>query len=195
MTRGWRLSTGRACTRGRRHYFEPLPPESPTITVSCSSTRERGSRTQRHQHDSPARRVGRGRLHAQQPKPDRHRASGASRGQLSGTGGGPASIPCLPASSRVDNQVEHFRHVWRLGDSAHPLFGRVAGYEPLFEKAFAETLGGNIAELAPRLGEYFDQVQVPHTADYAFGERLCFGPQASNDSLSIRGAYELSCLG
>ena len=96
-----------------------------------------------------------------------------------------------PMASRVDNQVEHFRRVWRLGDASHPLFGAVTGYQPLFQALFDQTTAVGEAELASGLGEYFDQVQVPHAADYAFGERLCFGPQSSSDSLSIRGAYEL----
>lgn len=96
-----------------------------------------------------------------------------------------------PLASRVDNQVEHFRQVWRLGDVHHALFGQVRGYQPLFQALFEQTLAADVASLGPRLADYFDQVQVPHAADYAFGERLCFGLQASSDSLSIRGAYEL----
>jgi hypothetical protein len=98
-----------------------------------------------------------------------------------------------PLASRVDNQVEHFRQVWRMGDPAHPLFGVVPGYQPLFASVFSSTLAHQVKDdvLLPRLGEYFDQVQVPHAADYAFGERLCFAQQSSSDSLSIRGAYEL----
>jgi cellulose biosynthesis protein BcsQ len=100
-----------------------------------------------------------------------------------------------PLVSRVDNQVEYFRQVWRMGDAQHPLFGAVAGYQPLFADLFGslfpDAQAKQLAELTPRLGEYFDQVQVPHASDYAFGERLCFTQQASGDSLSIRGAYEL----
>ena len=95
-----------------------------------------------------------------------------------------------PLPSRVDNQVEHFRRVWRLGETAHPLFGDVAGYQPLFTTLLTPRAPGTM-DLGSRLGEYFDAVQVPHAADYAFGERLCFTQQGSSDSLSIRGAYEL----
>ena len=95
-----------------------------------------------------------------------------------------------PLPSRVDNQVEHFRHVWRMGDSQHPLFGRVKGYQPLFQEMLQSALGMAGAETSVRLSEYFDVVQVPHNADYSYGERLCFASSTPGDSLSIRGSYE-----
>jgi hypothetical protein len=106
--------------------------------------------------------------------------------------GAPDSRPLrvYPLPSRVDNQVEHFRQVWRLGDPQHGLFGPVQGYQPLFADVLALVAGAAAGTTLP-LGEYFDQVQVPHAADYAFGERLCFGLQGTGDSLSIRNAYEL----
>ena len=52
-----------------------------------------------------------------------------------------------PLASRVDNQVEHFRRVWRLGDTNHALFGHVQGYQPLFEQLFEQTLAADIAPL------------------------------------------------
>ncbi|MGH8524571.1 MAG: hypothetical protein ACREXY_10240 [Gammaproteobacteria bacterium] len=96
-----------------------------------------------------------------------------------------------PMPSRVDNQLEHFRHVWRMGVDQHPLFGAVFGYQPLFAAVFAEALN---KETTPKthFHEYFDMVQIPHSADYAYGERLCCAPSANgtSDNLSIRNSYE-----
>ena len=95
-----------------------------------------------------------------------------------------------PLPSRVDNQVEHFRQVWRMGDPHHSLFGTVTGYQPLFERVFETMIASGGLDASAQLGEYFDAVQIPHTADYAYGERLCFVSAASADNLSIRNSFE-----
>jgi eukaryotic-like serine/threonine-protein kinase len=100
------------------------------------------------------------------------------------------ALRVYPLPSRVDNQVESFRQVWRHGTAHHELFGRVTGYQPMFSGILESTLGMDGADASLRLTEYFDVVQVPHSADYSYGERLCFDPDAPSDSLSIRGAYE-----
>jgi len=97
-----------------------------------------------------------------------------------------------PLPSRVDNQVEHFRTVWRMGADHHPLFGTVTGFQPLFAAVFAEALNKETTAKT-HFHEYFDMVQIPHSADYAYGERLCCAPSANgttSDNLSIRNSYE-----
>jgi tetratricopeptide (TPR) repeat protein/cellulose biosynthesis protein BcsQ len=94
-----------------------------------------------------------------------------------------------PLASRVDTTTEHFRTIWRQGGSAAPIFGDVRGYQPMFTETFERSAG--ISAAAQRaLGAYFDRVQIPHSADYAFGERLCFVPGTSADTLSVRSSYE-----
>ena len=100
------------------------------------------------------------------------------------------ALRVYPMPSRVDNQVEHFRQVWRMGDPQHPLFGQVLGYQPMFQEIFQSSLGMTTTGAAQPLSAYFDVVQVPHSADYSYGERLCFDSMSSGDSLSIRGSYE-----
>lgn len=95
-----------------------------------------------------------------------------------------------PLPSRVDNQVEHFRQTWRMGAPEHPLFGTVAGYQPTFEKILETVFGLPADQAGAGLTSYFDVVQVPHSADYSYGERLCFAASSASDSLSIRKAYE-----
>jgi len=99
-------------------------------------------------------------------------------------------LKIYPLPSRIDNQVEHFRRVWRSGHAAHPLFGDVTGYQNIFHKIFTNVSSSYEGNNPSLLNNYFDVVQIPHSADYAFGERLCFGPLSSGDSLSIRSAYE-----
>ena len=95
-----------------------------------------------------------------------------------------------PLPSRVDNQVEDFRRVWRMGDPQHPLFGKVQGYQPMFQEVLRSVLGMDGADAPARLTEYFHAVQVPHNADYSYGERLCFASTSPSDDLSIRRSYE-----
>jgi tetratricopeptide (TPR) repeat protein len=95
-----------------------------------------------------------------------------------------------PLPSRVDNQVELFRTVWRMGDPNSALFGSVQGYQPMFADVFTSVLQMNGDDARQRLTEYFDVVQVPHSADYAYGERLCFTSTAPTDALSVRNSYE-----
>ncbi len=102
----------------------------------------------------------------------------------------PRELRVYPLPPRVDNQVEHFRHVWRMGDPKDPLFGTVEGYQPMFQEVLESVVGMDGPDAAARLTEYFDVVQVPHSADYSYGERLCFASSSPSDSLSIRGSYE-----
>jgi tetratricopeptide (TPR) repeat protein len=107
-----------------------------------------------------------------------------------------------PLPSRVEQTSEDYRRVWRAGHTLHATFGEVEGYEPLFRRVFASmaeplpetssdaTTAAPADELCNGLEGYFDAVQVPHSPDYAFGERLCFGPEAAKDRLSLRTAFE-----
>ncbi len=98
-----------------------------------------------------------------------------------------------PLASRVDNASDINRQIWREGcTTSHTVFGEVSGYEPMFTRLFGEIFDQDSTgpELAAGMKRYFDMVQVPHNADYAFGERLCFGSQASADRFSLRATYE-----
>lgn len=94
-----------------------------------------------------------------------------------------------PLVSRVDTSNEHYRRAWRDGCVADPTFGDVDGFQPMFRDIF-RILFDMPDEAESRLGYYFDVVQVPHSADYAFGERLVIAPAAANDRYSLRKSFE-----
>lgn len=98
-----------------------------------------------------------------------------------------------PLPSRVEQTSEDYRQIWRHGTKqAHHIFGEVNGYQALFSNLLHEFGDAEVpaATLEAGLNNYFDLVQVPHSPDYAFGERLCFGRQTSTDRLSLRTAFE-----
>ena len=98
-----------------------------------------------------------------------------------------------PLPSRVDNTSDMNRQIWRFGQPEfHPVFGEVIGYQPLFTRLFGEIFDTETAgrNLDDGMHRYFEIVQVPHNADYAFGERLSFGPQAATDRFSLRTTFE-----
>jgi len=95
------------------------------------------------------------------------------------------SLRIYPLPSRVELSSEDYRQAWQRGALQHPVFGNVDGYQSLFDRLFAEMHGQEVDMTA-----YLDLVQVPHSPDYAYGERLCFTTEASRDRLSLRIAYE-----
>ncbi|MBU1308083.1 MAG: tetratricopeptide repeat protein [Gammaproteobacteria bacterium] len=99
-----------------------------------------------------------------------------------------------PLASRIEQNSEDYRNVWRYGAENHHVFGKVEGYQPLFEKllqpAGKEELEFTTSAQEGMLDNYFAQVFVPHSPDYAFGERLCFVSSAARDRYSLRQAYE-----
>ena len=97
-----------------------------------------------------------------------------------------------PLPSRVEQTSEDYRMTWRRGAVQHATFGTVEGYQPLFARLLGENHSDPDSNMNLKAGldQYFDAVQVPHSPDYAYGERLCFGPQVANDRLSLRTAFE-----
>ena len=99
-----------------------------------------------------------------------------------------------PLASRIEQNSEDYRNVWRYGAENHHVFGKVEGYQPLFEEllqpADKEEQECTTSAQEGMLDNYFAQVFVPHSPDYAFGERLCFVSSAASDRYSLRQAYE-----
>ncbi|GAB2916802.1 tetratricopeptide repeat protein [Rheinheimera gaetbuli] len=99
-----------------------------------------------------------------------------------------------PLASRIEQNSEDYRNVWRYGAENHHVFGKVEGYQPLFEEllqpAGEEEQVCTTSAQEGMLDNYFAQVFVPHSPDYAFGERLCFVSSAARDRYSLRQAYE-----
>src|SRR5215213_967090 len=70
----------------------------------------------------------------------------------------------FPLPSRIEASREDLRTYWRLGNTEQ----NITGYQPLFEEIFKQ-----VYELREcNLDKYFDEVQIQHSPDYAYGEEL-----------------------
>jgi tetratricopeptide (TPR) repeat protein/cellulose biosynthesis protein BcsQ len=88
----------------------------------------------------------------------------------------------FPLLSRVETARPTLLREWRLGSSD----GRRRGFQPEFEDLFdkAYELGGC------DLTGYFDEVQIQHVPDYAYGEQIAVAVETTDDRLSLRRSYE-----
>jgi len=87
-----------------------------------------------------------------------------------------------PLPSRIDAERDALRKLWRYGDAAQ----NIAGFQPLFEELFEEVYGD-----ACVLEEYFNEVQVKHSPDHAYGESISVELDASGqgDVFSLTRSY------
>ena len=87
-----------------------------------------------------------------------------------------------PLASRIDGQRDKLRAAWRQGD---PSAG-VEGYQPQFERVFGEAYALDRCDMS----NYFENVQAPHSPDYAFGEEIAALSLGEADRLSLVRGYE-----
>jgi formylglycine-generating enzyme required for sulfatase activity/cellulose biosynthesis protein BcsQ len=86
-----------------------------------------------------------------------------------------------PLPSRIEASEPALRHSWRFGDRS----ASIPGFQGMFEEAFKE-----IYELpACDLGPYFDDVQIQHLPDYAYGEEIAVLVEQTHDRLSLTHSY------
>jgi eukaryotic-like serine/threonine-protein kinase len=85
----------------------------------------------------------------------------------------------FPLPSRVDLSETTRRHLWRYGDQQG-----FNGYQSMFESMLGRVYGTDCS-----LQEYFDSVEIPHCAYYAFGEEIA-ATRGGNVSSSLAAAYE-----
>jgi formylglycine-generating enzyme required for sulfatase activity/cellulose biosynthesis protein BcsQ len=86
-----------------------------------------------------------------------------------------------PLPSRIEASEPALRHSWRFGDRS----AGIPGFQGMFEEAFKE-----IYELpACDLGSYFDDVQIQHLPDYAYGEEIALLVEQTHDRLSLTHSY------
>jgi cellulose biosynthesis protein BcsQ len=86
-----------------------------------------------------------------------------------------------PLPSRIDSERDELRKRWRYG---HPE-PAIEGYQPLFEGVFKEAYG--LRECS--LEEYFNEVQIQHCPDYAYGEEIAVNVETREDRFSIARSY------
>jgi cellulose biosynthesis protein BcsQ len=88
----------------------------------------------------------------------------------------------FPLPSRIEPSEPLLRDKWRFGSSE----GDVQGYQKGFEKVFSEVYALSSCDL----GAYFDQVQVQHIPQYAYGEEIAVLIDRTRDRLSLARSYE-----
>lgn len=86
-----------------------------------------------------------------------------------------------PMPSRIEQARPMLRDGWRSGER-----GSALGYQPQFERLFQETYGLPHCSLQ----RYFDEVQIQHVPDYAYGEVIAVRVEQSRDRLSLSVGYE-----
>ena len=86
-----------------------------------------------------------------------------------------------PLPSRIEFERDNLRLLWRHGD-AH---NGIDGYQPLFERLFADVYGLRACSLE----EYFTKVQIKQSPDFAYGEEIAARTNTATDSISLAGGY------
>lgn len=85
----------------------------------------------------------------------------------------------FPLPSRIEPTMEKLRYYWR--------FDAAVGYQPRFESLFQEAYKLSNCDLTA----YFDEVQIQHVPDYAYGEKIAtLDNFQSTDRFSLPRSYE-----
>lgn len=89
-----------------------------------------------------------------------------------------------PLPSRIDlEEVTGRSSHWRFGKQEEG----IPGYQPLFEKLFAQVYGLPQCNLDP----YFKEVKIQHSSSYAYGEDVAVLVETTEDRLSLSSSYEV----
>lgn len=91
----------------------------------------------------------------------------------------------FPLPSRIETSEPRRGDAWRLGDQKS---GR-EGYQPLFEKLFKEMYDLSDCDLSG----YFDDIQVPHSPAYAYGEEIAVVIERTKGPGMIAGVFRSLC--
>jgi hypothetical protein len=94
----------------------------------------------------------------------------------------PREMIIFPLASRIDPSRGQLRRAWWKGGVSQNR--KITGYEPQFEQLIATVYELDKCDL----DAFFDSTQVPHDADYAFGEEV-----AARDPSSGRLGIGYSC--
>lgn len=86
-----------------------------------------------------------------------------------------------PLPSRIEASRELLQNSWRHGDASRG----IKGYQKIFEEVFSDIY--DLADID--LSEYFDEVQIQHSPDYAYGEEIAMLLAESSDRLSLARSY------
>ena len=91
-------------------------------------------------------------------------------------------LTILPLPSRIEAARPSLLERWRIGDGAS-----FHGYQGEFESVFRKLYGLDKCDL----NRYFEEVQIQHAPDYAYGEEIAAISEAASDNrLSLKRSYE-----
>ncbi len=88
----------------------------------------------------------------------------------------------FPLPSRIEPARPYLHKDWRRGSREK----EISGYQLQFENLFKEVYGLKDCDL----DNYFDEVQIQHSPDYAYGEEIAFLVEEGGDRLSLTRSYE-----
>jgi cellulose biosynthesis protein BcsQ len=90
----------------------------------------------------------------------------------------------FPVAARVEASRPSLRERWRFAKEESD----VTGYQPLFEDVLKKVYGLEQCDLQ----KYFDEVQIQHVADYAYGEEIAVltERELSQDRFSLTRSFE-----
>jgi hypothetical protein len=87
-----------------------------------------------------------------------------------------------PLPARIESTKPEQRELWRFGASD----GSFLGYQPRFQDVLTQAYGLDQCVLQ----RYFDEVQIQHAPEYAYGEPIAVLRERSGDVLSLSKSYE-----
>lgn len=88
----------------------------------------------------------------------------------------------FPLPSRIEFSRDDLRNIWRKGEADR----NIEGYQPIFEELLKE-----IYELPEcNLKNYFDEVQIQQSPDYAYGEEIAVEIELNMDRFSLTKSYQ-----
>ncbi len=148
----------------------------------------RDYRHQRHLHDAPPRQAGGG-LHTESAEPDG--IESLVRKAVAYRKGSPDGRPLtiFPLPSRVEMAKLDLQEASRTGSQDPSIAARLPtempGYQPIFERLFAELYARTVVDLE----DYFKEVMLQHIPDYAYGEPIAVALETSDTRISLPRSY------
>ena len=88
-----------------------------------------------------------------------------------------------PLPTRIEASRDNLRAEWRFGNPEKS----VTGYQPMFESLFKEVYGIRDCDL----NDYFEEVQIQQSPDYAYGEEIAIMLEKIEDRFSLSKSYRV----
>ena len=89
----------------------------------------------------------------------------------------------FPLPSRIEFSRDDLRAYWRYGNHEK----KITGYQNMFQDIFKDVYGLDECNLT----EYFEQVQIQQSPNYAYGEEIAVISEKTKDSFSLSKSYEI----